>query len=76
LTVPSAPTLTIQQISATQVQLSWSTSYGGYSVLTSSSVTGPWGAASLTVTSQNGQFVATDTIGAGDKFYLLTGPGE
>jgi hypothetical protein len=82
LTHPSAPTLTIQQISPTQVQLSWPTAYGGYSVQYTTALPptpgGPasWTASGLTVTSQNGQFVAIDTIGANAKFYRLTGPGE
>lgn len=63
----------ITQTSPTQVQISWSTNAVGIYTLLSSSpnVLGPWGNAGLSVSTVGGNYVATDTITGGAKFYRL-----
>jgi hypothetical protein len=70
--VPLLPSLSIVQVSATQVRLSWPTAtVGTYTPVSSSSVLGPWTSAGLSVSTSGGNYVATDTISGTGKFYRL-----
>lgn len=55
----------------------WPTNPAGYELQIASAITGPWSPANLTVSTQNGQNVASDTISTttGAKFYRLIKPG-
>lgn len=67
----TVPSLSVQRISATQVQISWPASVTGYELQSSTSVTGGWGLAGLSETTQGDQRVVTDTITGNAKFYRL-----
>jgi hypothetical protein len=70
--MPLVPSLNIVKLSGNQVQLSWPTPSAGTStVLTSSSVQGPWIDSGLAITPSGGNSVATDTVGGTTKFYRL-----
>jgi hypothetical protein len=70
LMVPSRPTLSVQPLPGGVIQLSWSVAYPGYVLETESAFSDSW-TSGPTATLQNGQYTATDTIGAGPKFYRL-----
>ena len=71
-TLPApAPSLMITLGKGT-VTISWPTNNtAGFTLETSPSLTGTWSPSGLTQTTQNGENVVTDTIGAGAKFYRL-----
>ncbi len=70
--VPLVPSLSVVKLSGNQVQLSWPTPSAGTStVLTSSSVQGPWIDSGLAITPSGGNSVATDTVSGATKFYRL-----
>jgi hypothetical protein len=69
--VVPALVLNIQQTSATQVRIAWPASLTGVELQSSTSVTGGWGPAGLSVSMENGQSVATDTITGDAKYYRL-----
>ncbi|HZR16605.1 MAG TPA: LamG-like jellyroll fold domain-containing protein [Verrucomicrobiae bacterium] len=54
-----------------KVTITWPASASNYILQSSTSVTGGWGPSGLTVTQQNGQNVATDTVSGSAKFYRL-----
>ena len=66
-----APTLSVVKISGTQVQISWPTPSSTYTLMSSSSLSGPWAAAGLSVSTSGGNSIATDTISGRAKFYRL-----
>jgi hypothetical protein len=75
-TLPVAgPQLSVTKSSNT-ITIAWPASATGYVLQSSPAVTGPWSPANLTVSTQNGQNVASDTIPttAGAKFYRLIKP--
>jgi hypothetical protein len=65
-----APSLGIS-LGQGKVTLAWPVSAGNYILQSSSSATGGWSSAGLTVTQQNGQNVATDNVAGSAKFYRL-----
>jgi hypothetical protein len=67
-----APQISVTKSSNT-INIAWPTSATGYVLQSAPTVTGPWGPANLTTSTQNGQNVASDTIPstAGTKFYRL-----
>ena len=69
---PPPPNLNIVRLSANQVQISWPTpAAGSYTLLASSSPSGPWTGAGLSISTSGGNSIATDTIGGSAKFYRL-----
>ena len=66
--------LSIQSVSATQVRLAWSAALNGVELQSTTNLSAGWGPAGLSVSTVNGQSVATDMIGAGAKFYRLYQP--
>jgi hypothetical protein len=75
----ASPTLSAKPVSGGKVQLSWSSLYPGYAVETNSVLTSngsgwainPNLTPPLTGALENGQFVVTDTLGAGPAYYRL-----
>ena len=67
----SQPKLTIQLWPGTQVRISWSTAYPGYTLQSKVGLFGPWANAGLPVTVVGNDYVAFDTIGPGPKYYRL-----
>ncbi|HLP77828.1 MAG TPA: hypothetical protein VK327_13025 [Candidatus Paceibacterota bacterium] len=63
-------TLTIVKLAGSQVQISWP-AVGGYTLMSSTSLTGPWSSAGLSVSTVNGTNSATDTITGSARFYRL-----
>ena len=69
---PGAPVLSVVKSGGNQVQISWPTpSAGTYTLMSSSSLNGPWTAAGLTVSTSGGNSLVTDTISGPAKFYRL-----
>jgi hypothetical protein len=69
--VPLLPTLSIVQISSSQVRISWPVGAAGSLLQSSANVTGPWADAGLSISTQNGQYIATDSLAGSRKFYRL-----
>jgi hypothetical protein len=69
-TVVPAPELSVQR-SGNQIQIAWPASATGFTLQSSTSLTGTWGPANLTETTQGDQRVATDTTTGDTKFYRL-----
>jgi hypothetical protein len=53
------------------VRIAWPAALTGVVLESSTSLTGGWGPAGLSVSTVNGQSVATDTITGSAKFYRL-----
>jgi hypothetical protein len=68
----SAPRMSVSKSGST-LTISWPDNGTAFTLQSSSSVTGPWNSAGLSVSTQNGQKTATDTIPptGGAKFYRL-----
>ncbi len=71
LTPAPAPALTVQAGSGGTIKVTWPASATGYVLQSSSSASGGWANSSLTVTTEAGQNVVTDTAGGGAQFYRL-----
>jgi len=74
--VPALP-LTVQQLSPTQVEISWSTAFAGFVLqyaVGQSEVWFDWDTLSSPITIVGGNFVTTDTIGPVPKYYRLAYP--
>jgi hypothetical protein len=69
--VPTLPRLSAAAVSANQLQISWPVTSAGLNLYSSPNVSGPWSPAGLSISIQNGQNTATDTITGGAKFYRL-----
>lgn len=69
--VVPALVLNIQAVSATQVRIAWPATLTGVELQSSTNLTSGWGPAGLSVSTVNGQSVATDTITGSAKFYRL-----
>jgi hypothetical protein len=67
----AVPPLTAQITTGDAIQIFWPAVFSGYVIQTTCDLTGSWSNASLSVTLQNGQYTATDNLGAGAKFYRL-----
>jgi hypothetical protein len=72
VTGPSVPTaLSIQPWPVNQVRISWPTSSPGYSIEQSSSVTGGWGDAGLSIGVEGSENAAYAPITTGPQFFRL-----
>jgi hypothetical protein len=73
VSVVSPPSLKVQPWTGNQVRISWpaSASAAGYSLLRSATVSGGYGSPGLTVTVENSDSVAYDTVSNGARFYRL-----
>ncbi|HWH70170.1 MAG TPA: LamG domain-containing protein, partial [Candidatus Sulfotelmatobacter sp.] len=69
VTVP--PTLTVQRWTGNQVRISWPTSFSGYAVHQSSSLTTGWAPAGLTVTVEGAENVAYAPATSSPQFFRL-----
>ena len=65
------PRLRIQLWSAGRVRLSWPAAYTGYTLQSSTRLSGGWADAGLTVNVVGNQDVAFDTVGPAPKYYRL-----
>jgi hypothetical protein len=68
--IPPVGYLNLQAGPNNTVILTWS-SAAGYTLQTSTNVSGPWNASGLTPVLQNGQYVVTNTAAGGAMFYRL-----
>ena len=69
--VTSTPTVTIKSWTGNQVRISWPTSFAGYSVQQSSTVSGGWAVSSLTVTVEGSENVVYAPTTTGTQFFQL-----
>jgi hypothetical protein len=69
--VPTLPGLSVVNVTGGQVRIFWPAGTANYDLQSSSSVTGPWTDTGLTISTQNGQYTATDSITGPVKFYRL-----
>ena len=69
--VVATPTLGIQRLGGSQVQIGWPAVVTGMSVYSSTNLLGPWLPTGLSVTNVAGQKIITDTVSGSAKFYRL-----
>jgi hypothetical protein len=67
----ATPTLGIQRLGGSQVQIGWPAVVTGMSVYSSTNLLGPWSLTGLSVTNVAGQKIITDTVSGSAKFYRL-----